>query len=157
MTTFTTRELVRDALVSLFTANATGAGQFQAIYGYFPSVNEILQASPLLIIRARGTAQEFKVQETNPTSYRILFTTMVLAYDGNASPVWTSALAEDKLDDLDRLVRQVVRDNASNANWSVITPEDGFSTVDDVIIGKGSPYLIESRAFIVRLPKGTVS
>lgn len=156
MTTFSSRETVRDALVALFTTNAKGSGQFQEIYGYAPSTNEILATSPILIIRSDGSRRLFNAQETNPVDFRFVLTTMILAYDANSSPVWTSAMAEDKLDDLERLVAQIIRDNTQNAAWNVIYLEDGFSEPRDVIIGKGVPYIIETRTVIARLSVGAI-
>jgi hypothetical protein len=119
-------------------------------------VNEILAKSPLLMIRGRGTGQTTPNFYTNPTFYRIILTTMVLAYDANSSPVWTSALAEDKLDDLDRLVRQIIRNNTQNAAWNVLEFEESPSIVEDVIVGKGVPYIVESRAVLARLSSGAI-
>lgn len=156
MTTFTSRELVRDALVTIFKASAKGANQFKEIYGYAPSANEILASSPLLVIRGTGTLQEMNMQETNPTRYRLVLSVMVRSYDDSVTPALDSAWAEDKIDDLDRLVRQIIRNNTQNAAWNTMDFDEEFSQKDDVIVGKGVPYIIESRSVIIKLPIGSV-
>ena len=102
-TTFTSRELVRDELAALFVAN----GSWQEVYQYHPSVNEIENKTPFLVIRSAGTQQEMANLWTNKTTYRFAIISYVLAY--SASDNWTSANAEDKLDELDKAIRQVIR------------------------------------------------
>jgi hypothetical protein len=143
MTTFSSRELVRDELVVLFVAN----GSWQEVYGYFPSVSEMEGKTPILIIRSRGTEQDMAGLDTNPAVYRFLLSSWVLAYSESDS--WTSANAEDKLDELDKTVRQIIRDNAGSlTNGDVIRFEAGQSQVDDMII-EGLPYIVETRAILV--------
>jgi len=150
-TTFQSREAVRDELVTLFTNN----GSWQEVYGYAPDLNEIIGKTPVLMVRSRGTAQDMAGDETNPASYQFAITTWVLAYseDGN----WTSANAEDKIDELDKVVRQVIRNNAgggSNADQYRFDPAQ--SEVRDVILQGGVPYMVESRLIYADLPRGAV-
>jgi hypothetical protein len=146
MTTFQSREAVRDALVTLFTAD----NSWQQVYGYFPGVDEIAGKSPLLIIRSRGTAQEFAGQDTNPVQYRFSVTSMTIA-DESAT---TSANAEDSLDTLDQKVRQVIRDNAAGGSAAdLLEFEAGFSQVSDIIVN-GLAYISETRGVIATLPRG---
>lgn len=148
MTTFQTRELVRDELVTLFTAN----GSWQAVYGYAPSVDEIAGQSPILVIRSRGTQTTMAGVLTNPTQYRFSLTNMVIA-DKVAQ---TSASAEDQLDTLDRVMRQVIRDNAGGGTYADnFLFEGGFSEVQDMIIG-GQAYIVERRFIIASLANGAV-
>ena len=150
-TTFQSREAVRDELVTLFTNN----GSWQEVYGYAPDLNEVIGKTPILIIRSEGTSQRMEGDETNPASYQFAITTWVLAYseDGN----WTSANAEDKIDELDKVVRQVIRNNAgggSNADQYRFDPAQ--SEVGDVILHGGVPYMVESRLIYADLPRGAV-
>jgi hypothetical protein len=148
MTTFQSRELVRDELVALFVSD----GSWQDVYGYYPAVSEIKGRSPVLIVRSAGTQQSMAGLHTNPASYSFLLTTWVLAYseDGN----WTSADAEDKLDDLDRVLRQVIRDNAMGGTYATQYRFDGgFSNRDDLIL-EGVPYIVETRTIFADLPRG---
>jgi hypothetical protein len=149
-TTFQSREAVRDELVSLFAAE----GSWQAVYGYFPSVSEMSGKTPILIIRSAGTQQVMEGQDTNPATYRFLATTFVLAYSEDGS--WTSANAEDKLDELDQAFRQVIRDNAAGGvNADLYRFEPGMSQRDDLIL-EGVPYILEGRAILADLVNGAV-
>jgi hypothetical protein len=149
-TTFQSREAVRDELVALFTAD----GSWQDVYGYYPAVSEMKGRSPIMLIRSQGTQQDMAGQDTNPSSYSFLLTTWVLAYSEDGG--WTSADAEDQLDTLDRVTRQIIRDNADGGtNASQYRFEAGFSNRSDLIL-EGVPYIIESRTIIADLPRGAV-
>jgi hypothetical protein len=149
LTTFTSRELVRDEIASFFVTD----GSFQEVYQYFPSVAEIKGKTPVLIIRSRGTEQDFSGLNTNPTSYRFLLTTFILAFSDDDS--WSSSDAEDSLDDLDKVIRQVIRDNAGGGTYADnYRFEGGFSDVNDIMV-EGLPYIVETRAVVADLPKGS--
>jgi len=146
MTTFQSRELVRDDLVSLFAAD----GSWQDVWGYFPGVDDVAGLSPVLIVRSRGTAQDFAGANTNPVQYRFSVTSMVVADEA----VQSSADAEDQLDTLDMKVRQVIRDNAGGStNADQYAFEGGFSQVSDIILN-GQAYISETRFVIATLPRG---
>lgn len=149
MTNFQSRELVRDELVTLFAAT----GKWAEVYGYFPAVTEVAGKSPVLIIRSRGTQQRMAGRVTNPASYRFLLSSFVLAYTDNGT--WSSADAEDKLDELDTEIRQVIRDNANLTNADVLRFDEGGSQVIDTII-EGQPYIVETRTIIAELVRGAV-
>jgi len=151
VTTFTSRELVRDELAALFVAN----GSWQAVYNYFPSAKVISQLSPVLIIRSRGTAQAFSNLETNPASYQILITSWVVAGSETDSSI-TSAIAEDELDTLDKTIRQVIRNNAgSMTTANNLRFTEGFSEVSDILL-VNVPYIIESYTVIADLARGAI-
>lgn len=148
MTTFQSREAVRDELVSLYVADGT----FQEVYGYFPGVDEISGKTPLLVIRSRGTSLDMAGALTNRTEYRFSLTTFVLADENYV----TSAAAEDALDTVDLAIRQVIRDNAGGGSAAdMYRFEGGFSTVDDLVIG-GQAYIVETRIVIATLVNGRV-
>lgn len=148
-TTFQSRKLVRDELVTLFAAN----GSWQEVYGYFPSAALAAGRTPVLMIRSRGTRQDMAGVWINPASYRFLLSSFVLAYSSSDS--WTSANAEDKLDELDKVLRQVIRDNVGSLTYADnLRFEEGFSDVSDIDLG-GNPYIVETRAILVDLPSGT--
>ena len=150
MTTFQSREAVRDELGTLFTS----AGNWQEVYNHFPSVDEMKGKTPILIIRSRGTDQDMANLNTNPATYRFLLSSWVLAFSDSDS--WTSANAEDKLDELDKVLRQVIRDNAGGgSNADLYRFEAGLSQVDDVII-EGMPYIVETRAILADLVNGAI-
>lgn len=150
VTTFTSRELVRDELAALFVAN----GSWQNVYHQATGMNAFLGKSPVLIIRSRGTSQAFETLDTNPTAYRFLVSSWVLAY--RASDNWDNTEAEDKLDELDMIARQIIRNNAGSMTYANnLYIEEGFSQVDDIIT-EGLGYIVETRAAIAYLPRGAV-
>ena len=149
VTSFTSRELVRDELVALFTSN----NSWQEVYGYFPSVNEVANKTPFLVITSSGTIQSFGGMETNKVSYRFTLSSWVLAY--SASDNWTSANAEDKLDDLDKVLRQVIRNNMGSLTYANLLRFDGGSEVRRVEF-ENMPYLLEARTLIADVIRGAI-
>jgi hypothetical protein len=149
-TTFQDPELVRDELVALFIAD----GSWQQVYGYMPAGSELVGLSRFLVIRRRGTLQQSSGQWTNPVDYRFAITSFVLAYSDIDS--WTSAQAEDKLDELDQKIRQIIRTNMGDfTNCDIIAIEDSFSEVRDITI-ENKPYIAEARFVIAKLVNGAV-
>lgn len=120
MTTFVTRETARDALVTLFTADGT----WKVVFGYLPGDSELKGQFPAMTIRSGGTQQEMASLNVNPTAYRFLLRTLILTNDGDT---WAESDCEDMLDETDRQLRQVIRDNA------------GLSTGSDYLRFEGSP------------------
>jgi hypothetical protein len=151
MTTFLSRETVRDALVSLFQANNSWKG----VYGYGLAPSVIAQGQfPVLIIRSRGTQQGMANLHTNPTSYRFSLQNWVLADREISGDTQTSATAEDLLDTLDKTIRQVIRDNVSNPAWHNIRFASEYSDVVD--LSPTVPYIVETRFIYVDLPNGAI-
>lgn len=88
----------------------------------------------------------------NPSSFRFLCMTMVLAYDDAAN--WGSDDAEDKLDELDQLFRQTIRNNAGGSTFASQLRFGTPSQVDDVVIG-GKPYITEIHEIYADLASGS--
>lgn len=150
MTTFTSRELVRDVLVGLFTANAS----WQAVYGYMPGYTVIAGRSPVLVVLSGGTRQQFQQQFVNKTSYRFEITNYVVSSSESDATV-VSATAEDELDTLDKTIRQVIRDNATHATYSNLRFDDNYSNVERGAIGN-KPYIRETYVVFADLPAGSM-
>jgi hypothetical protein len=150
MTTYQDRRLIRNELVTLF--GATGA--WVNVYGYYPAADVIVNTSPILLVADGGTRQTQAGMHTNPTAHRFVLTTFVLAYDEASD--WTSEDAMNKLADLDRVVRQTIRDNVQLTNADNIELDGGFSQIDSVVLSGGVPYLTESRTVTAYLHRGAV-
>jgi hypothetical protein len=154
VTTFQSRKLVRDELVALFIASGFWTvSAVNNVYGYFPSANEIGGKSPLLVILSDGTRQEMSGAWSNKASYAFRCITLVLADSDSDS--WTSANAEDRLDELDRAFRQVIRSAASLTNADSLRFDEGYSERIDVNLG-GKPYIREERRIFADVIKGTM-
>lgn len=114
MTIFVTRKTIRDGLVALFTANDS----WEVVYGYIPKVTTIDGKSPLLVITSAGTDQSMAGLNTNPAEYTFTFVSFVRMDDSVSGGTWSEDDAEDKLDELDTVFRQVVRDNAGGGSFA---------------------------------------
>lgn len=148
-TTFKTRELVRDELVALFVAN----GSWQDVYGYKAANTEISGRSPVLTLVATGTRQRFENLDTNPASYRFEIINYVMSSSDSDASVTTS-VAEDELDNLDKVIRQIIRNNAGSlTNASNLYFDDNYSNVERGAIGN-TPYIRETYVIFADLPGG---
>lgn len=150
MTTFQSRELVRDELQTLFNAN----GSWQAVYNYTPGYSVIAGLSPVLTIVSAGTSQQFANLHTNPTSYRFEIVNYVVSSSESDATVTTTA-AEDKLDALDKTIRQVVRDNTNLTNANNLRFDENYSTVERGAIGN-KPYIRETYILYADLSRGAI-
>lgn len=121
MTTYTSRETVRDALVTLFTADGT----WQSVLGYEPKTLDGL--SPVLTIISAGTDYDELSGGVNPTEFRFRARSYILVEDQNAPSSWGPAQAEDKLDELEKIAREIIRDNAPTGSYGM-SREEGFSS-----------------------------
>lgn len=154
MTTFTSRETIRDAVYTLFSGYAPAT--FKAVYNNWPDVGQAKGQSPILMITSSGTGQGMANLNTNPTEFRLMLTVLVKTHDDSDSS-FTRATAMDKIDTLDALVRQVIRDAISglNPNWDNIAFEGGLTTVENIIF-EGLPYMVEAHPIRVYLRNGAI-
>lgn len=156
MTNFQSRKTIRDAIAALYTPyKSDDASQpLYEVYNHRPSPTEVIGFSPLLYVTSAGTERRFKNLNTNPSKHHFLISVMVMEYDRDASPQWFSEDAEDKLDDLEELVSQVVRDNVQTVDWAVMEFVEGLSSVESRLI-EGQLYIVETRTVKTFAPNGT--
>jgi len=130
--TYVSREVTRDALVALFDANAI----WNAVYGYVPKATTLDGKWPLLVVTSAGTRQDMLSISNNPTYYTFACVSFVLM-DDEAS--WNEDDAEDKIDEIDKIFRQIIRDNASgNAFAHSVRFADTQSRTDYMMLdGRG--------------------
>lgn len=147
MTTFASREAIRDELV----AGLTATGLWVAVYGYSPAPRAVVGSTPFAIVRGRGTMLEMQGQVSNPVTHRFVISSWVLAEDGQVS----SADAEDTADNISRGVLQYVRDNASGGTHADMYTLDDFSDVRDTVV-ENVPYIAETFTLVAHLYKGAV-
>lgn len=152
MTTFTSRETIRDAVYALFSSYAPAT--FKAVYNNWPDVGQAKGQSPILMITSSGTGQGMAGLNTNPTVFRLNLTVLVKVSDPSDSS-FTRATAMDKIDTLDALVRQVIRDGVGNANWDNIAFESGITQTENIIF-EGLPYMVENHPILVHLQNGAI-
>jgi hypothetical protein len=147
-TTFQDVDLVVTEIAGLFTTN----GSWQTVFDYFPGVDAIKGYTPVLIVDDNGVATDFANLFTNPVEYRLTVQSWVIAYiEGE----WTVNQATAKRRELNKVIRQIIRDNAGGTTYTdSLRFEDGFSERSSVIF-EGLPYLIERFGVIARLNSGS--
>ncbi len=131
------RETGRDALVSLLTTALVGTGKpAQAIYGYL--VGDFDSQSPVVIVASDSTEEDQRTTSTRKENnfYFNIHTFTVFAQKNDSN--WTEAHVEDRLDLLEKTIRETIADNRSTVNWSFIEI-DGRTTVDNVLVA-GEEY-----------------
>jgi hypothetical protein len=139
MTTFKSREPIRKALVALFAAE----GSWKLVFGYIPRGDEIKSNTPFLFITSAGTQQTMSGKFLNPATYSFNIMSAVLMADQAGN--WTESDAEDKVDELDQTVRQVIRDNTGSLGTElVMVMEDTPSQLIPMYFGS-EKYWIEQR------------
>ena len=150
-TTFITRKTARDALITLFTSN----NNWQKVFGYLPTEDEIKAQSPLLIIVSNGTRQEMSGVNFNKSDYSFVCTTWVKMSDIELGGTFGHDDAEDKLDALDREFRQVIRNTvALDSGKAHINFSDGQSNTNTVEAEYGQLYRVETYMITVSYPAG---
>lgn len=141
MTTFVSREATRDAIAALFTPYK-GTGQLlKEVYNNWPQVGTMNGLSPVLVIISNGSELDMEAFHTNNVSHTMQIISMVQSASPTDTTV-TRAKAMDKIDDLQRLIFQVIRGATQNAAWDNIY-FTGTSAVENVLVGVGSVYMTE--------------
>ncbi len=150
-TTFVSRKPIRDGLVALLIAS----GGWQKVFGYIPTEDEIDGQEPLLVIMSAGTEQEMDTIALNPSEYIFSFTSMILMDDTDVGGSYDSQDTEDKLDELDQKLRQVIRDNAVGAGLADQLNFVGGASQTDTITLYDVLYRTETRAILARHESGS--
>lgn len=134
MTTFVSREATRDAIAALFTPYV-GTGQLlKVVYNNWPQLGTAKGLSPFLVIVSAGSELVMESFNSNPVNHTMQIISMVQAASPTDTTV-TRAKAMDKIDDLQRLIFQVIRGATQNAAWDNIF-FTGASAVDTVMLGE---------------------
>lgn len=133
----TSREIVRDALVTLLTTALVGAGlPVKTVTG--SKVKNLEGLTPLVSVLSDGTVRERKTfQGTFPTFYLVLQVWVTQEATG-----WTNAQAEDALDRIESIIADVFIDNVETDNWTLLSITDR-SRILEVTSG-GRLYFVES-------------
>lgn len=139
MSTATNRKTVREQFADLLSSAMVGTGlPVQAVYDY--RVGDFGGASPVVTVSSSGAARPaFTFQGSKPV-YRLQVDVFVLyaMEDGT----WTEAQAEDVLDDIEKLLGDVISSNRSTDYWIGLDYVDVSQRID-VTIG-GLDYIREA-------------
>jgi hypothetical protein len=146
MTTFLSREPIRKALLALFEAE----GSWKLTFGYIPRGDEVKSNSPFLFITSAGTQQTMSGRFLNPATYsfNIMSAVLMASADGN----WTESDAEDKVDELDQTVRQIIRDNTGSLGSGVVmSMEDTPSQLIPMYFGSEKHWVEQRKVDVTDL------
>lgn len=136
------RETSRDYFTSLLnTKLVTDLSIVQQVYGY--KVGNPQGQSPIVAVLSAGAEREWTQFGVMPAGFKFEVQVWVLYHDADATPPWTEALAEDRLDLIERRIAEVIEDNMVAAGYWIEIGYDGVSTVADVVVAGGSPYILE--------------
>lgn len=141
------RKTVRDAFVALLAAKLVGTGlPAQAVYGYLPSNTQ--GQWPILVVRSAGSRRRPGMRSHADFHDEFRLEVLILVHDADTSINWTDANVEDKLDQLEAALAEVVADNRITNDWFFLDFEDSFSRVFMLALG-GEAYVAEQINVIV--------
>lgn len=129
--TITNRETGRDALVSLLSSALVGTGKpAQAVYGYLKG--DFGGESPVVVVTSGGTLPDQRAITSRQKNefYLTIYTFTAYAIAGTT---WGEDDVEDRVDLLEKTIRETIASNRSTTSWAFIEYE-GRSTVDTVLI-----------------------
>lgn len=150
MTTFTTRKTIRDDIAGLFTAT----GSWSNVYSGMPAYSAIAGDSPVMTIITDGTGTTFNSLNHNPRVHNFLVTNWILYTRTDDS--WSYTDAEDKLDALELVVAQTIRDNAAGSGVADLLQFSGTASVIDRIVIQNTRYLRETFTVVATLATGAL-
>jgi len=123
------RETVRDAFVTLLNTALVGSGKpCKAVYGYLANR---LDTSPAVCVSSAGAKRE-RIAKAS-WAWEFLFTVEILVPWADKSN-WAADDAEDKMDEIETDIADVLESNQSATHWDGID-YDGRSATDITNIG----------------------
>lgn len=126
----TSRETIRDALVTLLTTALVGTGlPVKTVSG--SKVDTLAGVTPLVAVLSAGTHRKrITYQGTIPTFYL-----EIQVWVRQATTGWTNAQAEDALDEIEALIASVFADEVATANWSLLEYSDRSTVLELTVAG----------------------
>lgn len=145
--TIANRETGRDALVTLLSTALVGTGKpAQAVYGYLKG--DFGTESPVVVVTSSGSSPDQRAV-TSRQENEFYFTIYTFTAYAIAGTTWGEDDTEDRVDLLEKTIRETLAGNRSTANWAFIE-YDGRSTVDTVLIS-GVEYKREAIPIVMRI------
>lgn len=98
------------------------------------------QQAPVTMIVTSGSNRGSRYLGTGKlkTAFAFEVVTVVPDSDSSATPPYTSAMSEDTLDDIEKIVSDWISDNQNGTYWKDLHRVDAMSRIDSVPIAK--PY-----------------
>lgn len=142
----TSRETIRDALVTLLESTLVGDGlPVKTVVG--SKVSVLSGLTPLVSVLSAGTGRK-RLRKGFPSFYLYILVWVEQAYPG-----WTNAQALDHLDTIEALISGAFTVNVGGANpWSLVEYSDR-STVIEVKDDGGVVYYVEEIPIVVSTTK----
>lgn len=138
----TNRETVRDKLAELFEDTLVTIEKIvEAVYNR--KVDDPQGQSPIVAVLSAGSGRPPTTFGTHGAEFYFEIQIWVLYADPDATPAWTEALAEDRLDLIEKEVAEVIEENAAMSGYWDDIDYDGRSIVADVSVRGGAAYVLE--------------
>jgi hypothetical protein len=137
------RSVFREALAALIDAN----DNFDLVFDYMPNITSDDNRWPIVFVTSGGTDQEMLSYQVNPSDFIVKVEIAVRENDSVLGGTWTETDAEGKIDELDQIIRQIIRDNVGAVSGASAMRIEGASTTGWRIIG-GVSYRAEEYTVI---------
>lgn len=139
---YANRKPLRKKLASLLVTPLTGTA---TVKDFSPS--DVKGLTPVVIVKSVGS-ERLKSDRYRGQSGRLFFEIHALVNYGKTNEAWTPALAQDLLDDIEKIIADTVNDNSGNAEdateasrWTLLQLQQ--SSAIDVLQIEGVDYLHE--------------
>ena len=146
------RKTARQAVAALFEAALVGTGKpCEAFYRY--RVGDFAGKSPVGVLMSSGSKRpKISVGVSALREITLYFDLYIFVAYADQSTGWTDENSEDKLDDVEKLVAEVVADHERNSgNWEALTMGDRSETAEIVSVFGGMSYRREVFPLEMRL------
>ena len=142
----TSRETVRDKLVTLFTAALIGTGlPCKTVTG--SKVKKLEGLTPLVSVLSDGTLRERETFMGDIPTFFLEVQVWVL----QEATGWTNAQAEDALDTIEGLIAGVYEDNRRVDEFEILQHDDRTRVIEVTV--SGVPYYLERIPTVAKLSK----
>ena len=136
------RELIRDKLAELLEDDLVTTEEIvEEVYNR--KVDNPQGKSPIVCVLSAGTGRPPTTFGTHGALFYFELQIWVLYADPDATPAWTEALAEDRLDLIEKEVGEIIEENAAISGYWDDIDYDGRSVVADVTTRGGEAYVLE--------------
>lgn len=145
----TNREVCRDQLATLLNTTIVVAdGKAQAVYNHKRGK---FSESPVILVFAAGSQRPQLGQNAQKHRNTFVFTVDVWVADADESSGWTEQEVDDKLDELDKAIADVVADNrAVDGVWDYAEYNpDTPSQILEVTTKAGQNYILERSRVVI--------
>jgi len=136
------RKTVRTALYDLLEPLSDG-DYVHTVYNGIPTKDTFTTQSPVIIVSSQGSARAGMM--LGSTQNNNLFTVAVSTWVARES-----SNADDLLDDIEKLVTDLVSDNRSGDDWAAIYGDEDASEISPGANENGKSYWVEYREFVIQ-------